>query len=152
MVNRVILTGYLGADPEVNTMPSGDLVANVRMASTDRYREKASGQMKETTEWHRTVYYGRLAGVAQDYLKKGSRIYIEGKLRTRKWTASDGQDKYMTEVVVEHMEMLGGQRSQGGGEAHETGASAHEEDEWMRDYDRAAANPEQIPGSNRLSL
>ena len=152
MVNRVILTGYLGADPEVNTMPSGDLAANVRLASTDRYREKNSGAMKETTEWHRTVFYGRLANVAQDYLKKGSRIFVEGKLRTRRWTATDGQEKYMTEIVVEHMEMLGAQRNQDNGVVNGTGAPAHEEDEWMRDYDRAAADPGHVAGSNHLAV
>jgi single-strand DNA-binding protein len=140
MVNRVIITGYLGAEPEVNTLPSGDLAANVRIASTDRYRDKSSGTIKETTEWHRTVFYGRLASVAHEYLKKGSRVYVEGKLRTRRWTASDGQDKFMTEIVVEHMEMLGGPRAQGNDDTTNADASAHGDDEWMRDYDRAAAS------------
>jgi single-strand DNA-binding protein len=92
-VNRVILAGNLGADPELRYLPSGDAVANIRLATTDRYKDKASGEFKELTEWHRVAFFGRLAEVAGEYLKKGSPAYIEGKIRTRKWQDQGGQDR-----------------------------------------------------------
>ncbi|MCI0150934.1 single-stranded DNA-binding protein [Paraburkholderia sediminicola] len=107
-VNKVILVGNLGADPEVRYLPSGDALANIRLATTDRYKDKASGEMKEATEWHRVVFFGRLAEVVAEYLKKGSSAYIEGRIRTRKWQAQDGTDRYSTEIVAEQMQMLGG--------------------------------------------
>jgi single-strand DNA-binding protein len=107
-VNKVILVGNLGADPEVRYLPSGDALANIRLATTDRYKDKASGEMKEATEWHRVVFFGRLAEVVSEYLKKGSSVYIEGRIRTRKWQAQDGTDRYSTEIVAEQMQMLGG--------------------------------------------
>lgn len=112
-VNKVILVGNLGADPEVRYLPSGDAVANLRLATTDRYKDKASGEMKESTEWHRVSFFGRLAEVANEYLKKGSSVYVEGRIRTRKWTDQSGVEKYSTEIVGEQMQMLGG-RSGGG--------------------------------------
>lgn len=105
-VNRVILVGNLGADPEVRYLPSGDAVANIRLATTDRYKDKASGEMKEATEWHRVSFFGRLAEIVNEYLKKGSTVYIEGKIRTRKWQAQDGTDRYSTEIVADSMQML----------------------------------------------
>ena len=93
-VNKVILVGNLGADPEVRYLPSGDAVANIRIATTDRYKDKASGEFKEITEWHRIAFFGRLADIVGQYLKKGSSVYIEGKIRTRKWQAQDGTDRY----------------------------------------------------------
>jgi single-strand DNA-binding protein len=131
MANKVILTGYLGADPEVKHLPSGDAVTNIRLATSERYRDKASGEAKEATEWHRVVFFRRLAEIANEYLVKGSRIYVEGKLRTRKWTAADGQDRYTTEILVNHLEMLGGAR------ADHTGTAEAEDDDWMREYDAA---------------
>ncbi|WP_176060316.1 single-stranded DNA-binding protein [Paraburkholderia sp. BCC1876] len=107
-VNKVILVGNLGADPEVRYLPSGDAVANIRLATTDRYKDKASGEMKETTEWHRVSFFGRLAEIVSEYLKKGSSVYLEGRIRTRKWQAQDGTDRYSTEIVAEQMQMLGG--------------------------------------------
>lgn len=107
-VNKVILVGNLGADPEVRYLPSGDALANIRLATTDRYKDKASGEFKEATEWHRVVFFGRLAEIVAEYLKKGSSVYIEGRLRTRKWQGQDGQDRYSTEIVAEQMQMLGG--------------------------------------------
>src|SRR6201747_796548 len=95
-VNRVILVGNLGADPELRYLPSGDAVANIRLATTDRYKDKASGEFKELTEWHRVAFFGRLAEVAGEYLKKGAPAYIEGKIRTRKWQDQGGQDRYST--------------------------------------------------------
>ena len=114
-VNKVILVGNLGADPEIRYMPSGDAIANIRLATTDRYKDKASGEFKEATEWHRVAFFGRLAEIVGEYLKKGSSVYIEGRLRTRKWQGQDGQDRYSTEIVAEQMQMLGGRGGAGGG-------------------------------------
>ena len=118
-VNKVILVGNLGADPETKYLPSGDAVTNVRLATTDRWKDKASGEMKEATEWHRIAFFGRLAEVAGEYLKKGSQIYVEGSLRTRKWQDKDGQDRYSTEIRGDVMQMLG--RREGGGMPREEG-------------------------------
>ena len=112
-VNKVILVGNLGADPEVRYLPSGDAVANIRLATTDKYKDKASGEMKEATEWHRVSFFGRLAEIVSEYLKKGSTVYIEGKIRTRKYQAQDGTDRYSTDIVADSMQMLGG-RAEGG--------------------------------------
>jgi single-strand DNA-binding protein len=114
-VNKVILVGNLGADPEMRYLPSGDAIANVRLATTDRYKDKASGEMKEATEWHRVAFFGRLAEIVGEYLKKGSSVYIEGRLRTRKWQGQDGQERYSTEIVADQMQMLGGRGGAGGG-------------------------------------
>ncbi|AJY14469.1 single-stranded DNA-binding protein [Burkholderia dolosa] len=113
-VNKVILVGNLGADPEVRYLPSGDAVANIRLATTDRYKDKASGEFKEMTEWHRVAFFGRLAEIVSEYLKKGSSVYIEGRIRTRKWQGQDGQDRYSTEIVADQMQMLGGRGGSGG--------------------------------------
>ncbi|VXC82475.1 Single-stranded DNA-binding protein [Burkholderia sp. 8Y] len=110
-VNKVILVGNLGADPETRHLPSGDAVANIRLATTDRYKDKSSGEMKEQTEWHRVSFFGRLAEIVNEYLKKGSSVYIEGRIRTRKWTDQAGQERYSTEIVAEQMQMLGGRAS-----------------------------------------
>ncbi len=114
-VNKVILVGNLGADPEIRYLPSGDAIANIRLATTDRYKDKTSGESKEATEWHRVAFFGRLAEIVGEYLKKGSSVYIEGRLRTRKWQGQDGQDRYSTEIVAEQMQMLGGRGGAGGG-------------------------------------
>ncbi|VVE12736.1 Single-stranded DNA-binding protein [Pandoraea pneumonica] len=114
-VNKVILVGNLGADPEVRYLPSGDAVANIRLATTDRYKDKQSGEFKEMTEWHRVSFFGRLAEIVNEYLKKGSSVYIEGKIRTRKYQAQDGTDRYSTDIVADQMQMLGGRGSEGGG-------------------------------------
>lgn len=112
-VNKVILLGNLGADPEVRYLPSGDAVANIRLATTEKYKDKQSGEWKEMTEWHRVSFFGRLAEVVSEYLKKGSSCYIEGKIRTRKYQAQDGTDRYSTDIVADSMQMLGG-RAEGG--------------------------------------
>lgn len=109
-VNKVILVGNLGADPETRYLPSGDAVTNIRLATTDRYKDKQSGDMKELTEWHRLSFFGKLAEVAGQYLRKGSAIYVEGRIRTRKWQDQSGQDKYSTEIVVDQLQMLGGKQ------------------------------------------
>jgi single-strand DNA-binding protein len=113
-VNKVIIVGNLGADPETRYTPSGDAVTNIRVATTDRWKDKASGEMKEATEWHRISFFGRLAEVAGQYLKKGSQVYVEGSLRTRKWQDKDGQDRYSTDIRGDVMQMLG--RREGAGE------------------------------------
>jgi single-strand DNA-binding protein len=110
-VNKVILVGNLGADPETRYLPSGDAVSNIRLATTDRYKDKTSGEMKELTEWHRVSFFGRLAEIVNEYLKKGSSVYIEGRIRTRRWTDQAGVEKYSTEIVAEQMQMLGGRSS-----------------------------------------
>jgi single-strand DNA-binding protein len=117
-VNKVILVGNLGADPETRYLPSGDAVTNIRLATTDRFKDKASGDMKELTEWHRVAFFGRLAEVAGEYLKKGSSVYVEGRIRTRKWTDQAGQERYSTEIVGEQMQMLGGRGAGGGDEGY----------------------------------
>lgn len=117
-VNKVILIGNLGQDPEVRYMPSGGAVANITIATAETWRDKATGEQKEKTEWHRVTLYGKLAEVAGEYLRKGSQVYIEGQLQTRKWQDQSGQDRYSTEVVVQGyngiMQMLGGRAQQGG--------------------------------------
>jgi len=100
-VNKVILIGNLGADPDVRYMPSGDAVANCRIATSEAWKDKQSGELHERTEWHNVVFFGRTAETVKQYLRKGSKIYVEGKLRTRKWQTQDGQDRYTTEVVVD---------------------------------------------------
>ncbi|NUO86838.1 ssDNA-binding protein, controls activity of RecBCD nuclease [Cupriavidus taiwanensis] len=120
-VNKVILVGNLGADPETRYMPSGDAVTNLRLATTDRYKDKQSGEMKEATEWHRVAMFGKLAEIAAQYLRKGSSVYIEGRIRTRKWQDQSGQDKYSTEIVADQMQMLGSRQGGGGGGGDEGG-------------------------------
>ncbi len=105
-INKVILIGNLGADPEVRYMPSGGAVANVNLATTDSWKDRQSGEQQERTEWHRVVLFGRLGEIAGEYLRKGSKVYIEGRLQTRKWQGQDGQDRYTTEVVANDMQML----------------------------------------------
>jgi len=113
-VNKVILVGNLGRDPETRSFPNGDQVSNVTIATTDRYKDKTSGEMKEITEWHRVSFFGRLAEIAGQYLRKGSQIYVEGSLRTRKWTDKDGVEKYTTEIRADSMQMLGSRQGMGG--------------------------------------
>ena len=114
-VNKVIIVGNLGKDPEMRTFPSGDQVANVTIATTDRWRDKNSGENREATEWHRVTFNGRLAEIAGQYLRKGSQVYVEGSLRTRKWTdQATGQERYATEIRADSMQMLGSR--QGGGQ------------------------------------
>ena len=107
-VNKVILVGNLGRDPEMRTFPSGDQVANVTIATTDKWRDKNTGENRESTEWHRVVFNGRLAEIVGQYLRKGSQVYVEGSLRTRKWTDQSGQERYATEIRADSMQMLGG--------------------------------------------
>jgi len=114
-VNKVILVGNLGADPEVRYMPNGGAVANVTIATTESWKDKSSGEQQEKTEWHRVVFFARLAEIVGEYLKKGSQIYVEGRLQTRKWQDKSGVDRYTTEIVANEMQMLGGRGGAGGG-------------------------------------
>jgi len=115
-VNKVILIGHLGQDPQQRAMPSGKAVVNLRLATTDQWRDKQTGENKEATEWHNVVMFDRLAEIAAEYLRKGSQIYVEGRIRTRKWQDKEGQDRYTTEIVCNEMQMLGG-RGGGGAQA-----------------------------------
>lgn len=112
-VNKVILIGNLGADPETRYLPSGDAVTNIRVATTEKWRDKG-GEQQEHTEWHRIAFFGKLAEIAGEYLKKGSPVYVEGRIRTRKWQDKEGQERYSTEIVADRMQLLG---TRGGGAA-----------------------------------
>jgi len=114
-VNKVILIGNLGADPETRAMPSGTTVANLRVATSESWRDKQTGEQQERTEWHRVAFFGRLAEVAGEYLRKGSQVYIEGSLRTRKWQDKQGNERYSTEIIGNDLQMLGGRAGAGGG-------------------------------------
>ena len=114
-VNKVILVGNLGQDPEVKYMPSGQAVCNISIATTDSWNDKSTGEKQERTEWHRVVFFRRLAEIAGEYLRKGSQVYVEGRLQTRKWQDQSGSDRYTTEIVVNDMQMLGGRGGAGGG-------------------------------------
>jgi single-strand DNA-binding protein len=114
-VNKVILIGNLGADPETRYLPSGDAVTNIRIATTEKWRDKG-GEQQEHTEWHRIAFFGKLAEIAGEYLKKGSPVYVEGRIRTRKWQDKEGQDKYSTEIVADRMQLLGSRSGGGAGE------------------------------------
>lgn len=107
-LNKATIIGNLGRDPEMRTFPSGDRVANVTIATTDKWKDKQTGDMKEATEWHRVVFTGKLAEIAGEYLRKGAQVYVEGSIRTRKWTDKDGSEKYSTEIRADKMLMLGG--------------------------------------------
>lgn len=114
-VNKVVLIGNLGADPETRYMPSGSAVTNIRIATSESWKDKDSGEKQERTEWHRIAMFGRLAEVAAEYLRKGSQVYIEGRLRTRKWQDRDGNDRTTTEIIANDLQMLGGRSERGGG-------------------------------------
>ena len=125
-VNKVIIVGNLGRDPEMRSFPSGDQVANVTIATTDKWKDKSSGEMKEATEWHRVVFNGRLAEIVGQYLRKGSQVYVEGSLRTRKWTDQSGVEKYTTEIRADQMQMLGSRQGMGGPGAGHDGGGGYE--------------------------
>lgn len=118
-VNKVILIGHLGQDPQSRAMPSGKAVVNLRVATSDQWRDKQTGENKESTEWHNVAMFDRLAEIAAEYLRKGSQVYIEGRIRTRKWQDKDGNDRYTTEIIANEMNMLGGR---GGGDRSAGGA------------------------------
>ncbi|MDB5335949.1 MAG: single-stranded DNA-binding protein [Planctomycetaceae bacterium] len=113
-VNKVIIVGNLGRDPEIRYMPSGDAIANIAVATSYKSKDKNTGEQKEQTEWHRISFFGRLAEIVGQYLKKGSSVYVEGRLQTRKYTDKDGVEKYATDIIAENMQMLGGRQGMGG--------------------------------------
>ena len=123
-INKVILIGNLGADPETRAMPSGTTVANLRIATSESWRDKQTGEQQERTEWHRVALFGRLAEIAGEYLRKGSQVYIEGSLRTRKWQDKQGNERYSTEIIGNELQMLGGRGGAGGGAAAPAGGGA----------------------------
>jgi single-strand DNA-binding protein len=140
-VNKVILVGTLGADPETRSMPSGMTVTNIRIATNETWKDKASGAQQERTEWHSIALFGRLGEIASEYLRKGSQVFVEGKLRTRKWQDKQGNDRYTTEIIGDNMQMLGGRSGGGaggggGGMGGERGGSSPPPRD---DYDQSAA-------------
>ncbi len=143
-VNKVILIGNLGRDPEVRYMPSGSAVTNVAVATSETWKDKQSGERQERTEWHNVVFFNRLAEIAGEYLKKGSKVYIEGSLRTRKWQAKDGSDRYSTEVVANEMQMLDS-RGAGGGAGGGYGGGSQQQAPAYEDYpeSRDGGRPQQ---------
>ena len=137
-VNKVILIGNLGRDPEVRYAPSGSAICNVTLATSRQWKDKNSGDKQEETEWHRVVFYDRLAEIAGEYLKKGRPVYVEGRLKTRKWTDKDGVEKYTTEIVADQMQLLGSREGMGGGDEGGGGGYSRE---------RPAARPASAPAS-----
>jgi single-strand DNA-binding protein len=142
-INKVILIGNLGADPETRAMPSGTTVANLRVATSESWRDKQTGEQQERTEWHRVALFGRLAEVAGEYLRKGSQVYIEGSLRTRKWQDKQGNERYSTEIVGNDLQMLGGRGGAGGA------AGAPAGDNTSRSSSPAPSYAEESAGGSR---
>jgi single-strand DNA-binding protein len=128
-INKVILVGNLGADPETRYMPSGGAVTNMRIATSESWKDKQTGEQKDRTEWHNIAMFGRLAEIAAEYLRKGSQVYVEGKLRTRKWQDKDGNDRWTTEVIADEMQMLGGRGGAGGAGGGGGGGSSRGSDD-----------------------
>jgi len=138
-VNKVILIGNLGRDPETRYMPEGGAITNISIATTEKWKDK-TGEMQEKTEWHRVAFFGKLAEIAGEYLKKGSQVYVEGRLQTRKWQDKDGADKYTTEIVANVMQMLGSRQGMGGGD-REAGGGGGERPQGSGAAKPAASKP-----------
>jgi single-strand DNA-binding protein len=134
-VNKVIIVGNLGRDPEIRYMPSGDAIANIAVATSYKSKDRNTGEQKELTEWHRISFFGRLAEIVGQYLKKGSSVYVEGRLQTRKYTDKDGVERYATDIIAEQMQMLGGRQGMGGNDGMDDGGS----------YDAAPQQQRQAP-------
>ena len=145
-INKVILIGNLGRDPEVRYTPSGAAVCNVTIATSRNWKDKTSGEKVEETEWHRVVFYDRLAEIAGEYLKKGRSVYVEGRLKTRKWTDKDGVEKYTTEIVADQMQLLGSREGMGGGDEGGGGGYSRE-----RPAARPSAAPAAKPAASKSS-
>jgi single-strand DNA-binding protein len=142
-VNKVILVGNLGRDPEVRYSPDGAAICNVSIATTSNWKDKNSGERREETEWHRVVFYNRLAEIAGEYLKKGRPVYVEGRLKTRKWQDKDtGADRFSTEIVADQMQMLGGRESQGGGDYDDGGFSSNSHNQQPQQQRQAQQQPQ----------
>ena len=146
-INKVILIGNLGRDPEVRYTPNGNAICNISVATTRNWKDKTSGDKVEETEWHRVVFYDRLAEVAGEYLKKGRPVYVEGRLKTRKWQDKDGKDVYTTEVIADNMQLLGGREGMGGGDAG--GDSGYDQGGGGRGESRAAPAARSAPPASR---
>ena len=147
-VNKVIIIGNLGRDPETRYMPDGGAITNVSIATTEVWKDK-NGEKQEKTEWHRVAFFGKLAEIAGEYLKKGSQVYVEGRLQTRKWQDKEGQDKYTTEVVANVMQMLGSRQGQGGGD-REAGGERGERAQGAQGAQGAAAKPAAKAGGGKF--
>jgi len=152
MLNKVTLIGNLGADPEVKYMPTGDAVANITLATSMRWKDRQTGERKESTEWHRVVFFRRLAEIAGEYLKKGSQVYVEGHLRTRKWQDQAGLDRYTTEIVADELHMLGsrsgGTANMGGDQAPPSyNASAASKPDYSAQASKPTSNASTMPPS-----
>ena len=150
-VNKVIIVGNLGRDPEMRSFPSGDQIANVTIATTDKWKDKQTGEMKEATEWHRVAFGGRLAEIVGQYLRKGSQVYVEGSLRTRKWTNKEGVDQYTTEIRADQMQMLGSRQGMGGPASQDDGGDAGGYQPRAAAPARAAAAPRQAPAASKAA-
>ncbi|PRM15625.1 Single-stranded DNA-binding protein [Haemophilus influenzae] len=122
-INKVIIVGHLGNDPEIRTMPNGDAVANISVATSESWNDRNTGERREVTEWHRIVFYRRQAEICGEYLRKGSQVYVEGRLKTRKWQDQNGQDRYTTEIQGDVMQMLGGRNQNAGGYGNDMGGA-----------------------------
>ncbi len=140
-INKVILIGNLGRDPEVRYTPNGNAICNISVATTRNWKDKTSGDKVEETEWHRVVFYDRLAEIAGEYLKKGRPVYVEGRLKTRKWQDKEGKDIYTTEVIADNMQLLGGREGMGGGDAG--GESGYDQGAGGRSDNRGESRPAQ---------
>ena len=150
-VNKVIVVGNLGRDPDMRSFPSGDQIANVTIATTDKWKDKQTGEMKEATEWHRVVFNGRLAEIVGQYLRKGSQVYVEGSLRTRKWTDKDGIEKFTTEIRADQMQMLGSRQGMGGPGGDDGGGGYEAPRQSAPARAPAAAAPRQAPAPSRAA-
>ena len=154
-VNKVILVGNLGRDPETRSFPDGGSICNVTIATSRQWKDKASGDRQEETEWHRVVFRDRLAEIAGEYLKKGRSVYVEGRLKTRKWTDKDGVEKYTTEIVAEVMQLLGSREGMGGGDeggsSHEAGGSGGERTPTSRPAAQRPATNRPAPAAQKSS-
>jgi len=157
-VNKVILVGNLGKDPEVRYMPSGGAVANVTLATAESWKDKQTGEQKDRTEWHNIVFYNRLAEIVGEYLRKGSQVYVEGSLRTRKWQDKNGQDRYTTEIIASEMQMLGSRGGSGGGYDNAPQQGGYNQAPAQQSYNQAPqqqkpqpqSQPQQSPQGNDL--
>ena len=146
-INKVILIGNLGRDPEVRYTPNGNAICNISVATTRNWKDKTSGDKVEETEWHRVVFYDRLAEIAGEYLKKGRPVYVEGRLKTRKWQDKEGKDVYTTEVIADNMQLLGGREGMGGGDSG--GDSGYDQGGGGRGESRAAPAARSAPPASR---
>jgi single-strand DNA-binding protein len=147
MLNKVMLIGNLGADPEVRYLPSGGAVTNIRLATTRRWKDRQSGERKEQTEWHRVVFFNRLAEIAGEYLRKGSQVYIEGRIQTRKWQDQSGQDRYSTEIIAEEMQMLGSRSGGTAGFSDNQGGGSYNQQSPASSSPSQASSPDTPPAA-----